>query len=327
MNRWILAIERIAMKGRRSVMLSALFFGFACTVLGACAGGESDEPAAAPGPTGLQRPRVGRGFPLPPAPPTDTEGQCAAEVEKPCKRLTLPLDGNPKEDPALRAKYTAAFEPACYMSEAGSFGCFYRFIKKACADAKQIGTISGNAPYDPKYDCVAVGNGDYTLQIGSDSANKLFIYLVDAPRQSPLIEIGGISTAVNGPYRNLPEPQKFGIGEPFSNDQKTLILQANRSKNGGGIHSDLAGFEYPCDGPDKPLCKEPLVLQIASPNDSDAAQVHHVIRMNDKRCCGWGTNSNSNAVVISRKLNRYFWYNYPSGDEVTWVNNIPPYVP
>ena len=283
--------------------------------------------AAAPGPTGLQRPRVGRGFPLPPAPPTDTEGQCAAEVEKLCKRLTLPLDGNPKEDPALRAKYTAAFEPACYMSEAGSFGCFYRFIKKACADAKQIGTISGNAPYDPKYDCVAVGNGDYTLQIGPDSANKLFIYLVDAPRQSPLIEINGTQTAVNGPYRNLPEPQKLGPGEPFGDNQRALILETNRNKSGGEIHSDFAGFEYPCDGLDKPLCTEPLVLQQARQYDDDAAEVHHVVRKKDQRCCAWGTNSNGNAVIISRKLNRYFTNKYPGADEVTWVNNLPPHAP
>lgn len=195
----------------------------------------------------------------------------------------------------------------------------------------------GNAPYDPNYDCKAVGNGDYTLQIGPDSANKLFIYLVDAPRQSPLIEIGGTPTAVNGPYRNLPEPQVLAPGERFYNDvidengnkikQRELILQTNRNKNGSELHSNLADFEYPCDGPDKPLCKEPLVLKDGDQYDADAAEVHHVIRRRDKRCCAWGTNSNSNAVVISRKLNQYFTNKYPRADEITWVNNIPAYTP
>lgn len=140
-------------------------------------------------------------------------------------------------------------------------------------------------------------------------------------------------TAVNGPYRNLPEPQDLAPGNNFYKsvvdkngnkiEQKELILQANRNAHpgdggGGEIHSDFAGFEYPCDGPEKPLCKEPLVLQVALQYADNAAQVHHVIRMNDQRCCAWGTNSNANAVVISGKLNRFFWYKYPSIDEVNW---------
>ncbi len=334
MNRCELSIEGIALKGPRSLMLCALLLGFGS---GACAGDESDESVTPPLPTARPRaPDVGR-VPSPPVPPVDSAGQCAAEVEKPCKRLSIPLDGNPKDDPALRAKYMAAFDPACYLSEEGSFGCFYRFIKKACADAKQIGTVSGNAPYDPKYECQPVGNGDYTLQIGPDSANKLFIYLVDAPRQSPLIDINGVPTAVNGPYRNLPEPQVLGPGEDFYEDtvdkngskiqQKQLILTVNSDAHGGETHSDLAGFEYPCDGPDKPLCKEPLVLQVARPYDDDAAQVHHVIRKKDQRCCAWGTNSNTNAAVISRRLNRYLYYYYPTATEVLQINQATAYSP
>ena len=127
--------------------------------------------------------------------------------------------------------------------------------------------------------------------------------------------------AVNGPYRNLPEPQKLGPGEPFGEPQKALILQTNRNNNSGEIHSDLAGFEYPCDGPDKPLCKEPLLLKEGDQYHPDAVEVHHVIRKKDKRCCAWGTNSSGNAVVISRKLNQFLTNDNPSADEVTWVNN------
>ena len=109
--------------------------------------------------------------------------------------------------------------------------------------------------------------------------------------------------------------------------QRDLILQVNSDTHNGEIHSDLAGFEYPCDGPDKPLCKEPLLLKEGDQYHPDVVEVHHVIRKKDKRCCAWGTNSNSNAVVISRKLNRFFWYKYPSAQEVNWVNQIPPYTP
>jgi hypothetical protein len=105
-------------------------------------------------------------------------------------------------------------------------------------------------------------------------------------------------------------------------------LQVNRAAHlDKQIHSDLAGFEYPCDGPGKPMCKEPLVLQIVSPNDPDAAQVHHVVRANDLRCCPWGTNSNTNAAVISRKLNIILTNSYPSAAEVLQINQVTPYPP
>jgi hypothetical protein len=342
MNRCELAMAVVAMKARRLVNLSALFFGFSAVIaVGACAGGGEPEGLPSPSLTGRTPEPVGR-IPIPPAPPSDMATECAAEVEKPCMRYLIPLVGNPTMDPALRTAYSIAFGSACYMSDEdpSTFNCFYKTIKKACADAKRIGEVSGNAAYAKTYNCQPVGNGDYWLQIGPDVANKLFIYLQDAPRQSPLIDINGVPTAVNGPYRNLPEPQNLAPGNTFYKDiidkngveieQRELILQVNRNAHidAGGIgkiYSDLAGFEYPCDGLDKPLCKEPLVLQEERQYDDDVVQVHHVIRMKDKRCCAWGTNSSANAVVISRKLNMFFLHHYPSVDEVNWVNNIPSY--
>ena len=49
--------------------------------------------------------------------------------------------------------------------------------------------------------------------------------------------------------------------------------------------------------------------------------------MNDKRNCSWGTNSNKNAAVISRKLNRFLWNKNPPADEVKKLNNATPYTP
>jgi hypothetical protein len=94
------------------------------------------------------------------------------------------------------------------------------------------------------------------------------------------------------------------------------------------IHSDLAGFTYPCeDDCGKPkVCTEPLILNTTG-KDPNAAQVHHEVRKTDQRGCPWGTNSNRNAVVISARLNKHLYNNYPSAAEVIQVNKVPPYAP
>jgi hypothetical protein len=179
--------------------------------------------------------------------------------------------------------------------------------------------------------------------VGPDSMQIVHIDLVDAPLQHPLIEVDAVPTiAVNGPYRNLPEPQDLAPGNDFYKnvvdkngvtiEQKELILKVNRDANGGKIRSDLAGFEYPCNGPDKPMCVEKEFLKdpadkTTSQYDADAAQVHHVARRKDTRCCPWGTNSNTNAAVISRKLNIILTNSYPTAAEVLQINNVPPYQP
>ncbi|MDC3962003.1 hypothetical protein [Polyangium jinanense] len=254
-------------------------------------------------------------------------------------RYRIPLVGNPSTDAPLRAKYIAAFGSACYTSEVDTFDCFYEKWEKACADAAKVGEVSGNAPYDKGYTCLPVGNGDYTLQVGPDVANKITINYQAAPRQTPLIEVNGVPTEVNGPYRNLTEPQKLAPGQNFYCDtfdnngakieQRTWILRVNRDAHGGEIHSDLAGFTWPCvDENCKPkTCTEPLILKAGPQNDPEAVQVHHVVRSKDQRGCPWGTNSNKNAAVISRKLNRYLTNNYPSEDEVVRISQLPPYTP
>jgi hypothetical protein len=276
-------------------------------------------------------------------PDTDTTADaCPAQVEKPCMRYRIPLDGNPSTDVALRDKYIAAFGDACYMSEANTFDCFYKKWQDACADAVKIAEVYGAAPFDKGYTCQPVGNGDYTLQVGPDVANKITIHYEAAPRQTPLVEVDGVPTEVSGPYRNLTEPQKLGPGEDFwcpsgqvdANGeplkQRAWILQVNKDAHGGQLHSDLAGFEYPCGVDDecKPiLCKEPLVLKAGPKGDPDAAQVHHVVPMKDQRSCPWVTNSNKNAAVISRRLNRYLTNMVPPAEEVKQLNNAAAYTP
>ncbi len=262
-------------------------------------------------------------------------------------RYHITLDGSPSTDVALRNKYIAAFGSACYMSEANTFGCFYKKWKAACADAVKIAEVYGAASYDKGYTCQpVVGTEDYTLQVGPDVANKITINYQAAPRQTPLVEVDGVPTEVNGPYRNLTEPKTLGPGEPFDPcdsgmvgsdgyalTQKEWILQVNRKKHGGEIHSDLAGFKWPCKNEkcEPVICEEPLVLGDPAEKPLEypdtEAQVHHVVPMNDKRSCAWGTNSNKNAAVISAKLNKYFTNDDPPAAEVKLLNSAEAYTP
>jgi hypothetical protein len=321
-----------AMTTRRSAMLGVLVLGFGgAWMTGAC------------GPSGLSE----SGCPAPDLTPPDTSTECPAPIDDQCMRYRIPLVGNPSTDVALRNKYIAAFGTACYISDADTFDCFYKEWKAACADAVKIGEVSGNAPYDKGYTCQPVGNGDYTLQIGSDVANKLTVNYQAAPRQTPLVKVNGMPTEVNGPYRNLTEPKTLGPGQPFNkcdsgmvNDkgealtQTQWILQVNRKKHGDEIHSDLAGFKWPCvnEKCEPEICEEPLVLH--DPNDDEApfhpgavAQVHHVVPMKDQRSCPWGTNSNKNAAVISAQLNQFFTNNNPPAEEVKKLNDAQAYTP
>ncbi|MDC3959743.1 hypothetical protein [Polyangium jinanense] len=267
-------------------------------------------------------------------------------MPKPCMLYRIPLVGNPKEDVALRSKYIAAFGSACYMSEAGSFDCFYKTWEAACADAAKIGEVSGNAPYDTGYKCQPVGNGDYTLQVGSDVANKILINYQAAPLQTSLIEIKSVPTEVSGPYRNLVEVTTIKTdkgfycssgqvnekGEPLN--QREWVLQVNRKAHKGEIHSDLAGFTWPCEDENcKPTtCTEKLVLLDPDDDktpryDPDRAEVHHVVPMKDLRSCPWGTNAYKNAAVISRRLNRFLFNKVPPEKEVAQINKVLPYTP
>jgi hypothetical protein len=329
-----------SMTGLRSAVLGVLAFGF----LGAGGMGGCGAPPD-PGPL--------KSCPTPPDIPTDTSTACAATTPDPCMRYRIPLDGNPTMDLELRKKYIEAFRDACYMSDAtpSTFNCFYKTWEKACEDAAKIGEVSGNAPYAQGYKCQPVGNGDYTLQIGPDPANKLFVTFEPAPRQTPLVEVDGVLVEVSGPYRDLPEPPTLGPGHEFNNCdsgvlaadgtsllQHEYILQVDRKAHGGEIHSDLAGFKWPCEVYNANCekvsaeCEEPLVLHDPKsktpPFDPGLLpEVNHVVPRLDQRSCDWGTNSNKNAAVISKKLNIWLRNRNPPVEEVKRVNVAKSYAP
>lgn len=254
--------------------------------------------------------------------------------------------GNPSTDAVLRAKYVAAFGSACYMSEAATFDCFYKDPQKACKDAVLVPDIFGAAQHDKLPNtCLQVpGTEDYSLQVGPDPANKIFINYQAAPRQTLLVDVKGSPTEVNGPYRNLVEVTSVRPDKDFDCtsgqvgadgmklDQRGWILEMNRKAHGGAIHSDLAGFTWPCvDENCKPTtCTEEIVLKDPNDknvpdNDPNRAQVHHVVPKKDPRGCAWGTNAYKNAAVVSARLNLYLRNKLPPQNEVAQINKVAPY--
>ncbi|MDI3286696.1 hypothetical protein [Polyangium sp. 15x6] len=268
-------------------------------------------------------------------------------------RYRIPLLGNPSMDVALRGEYIAAFGSACYMSEGPTptFNCFYKEEDmtpkgKACTDAQRIAEVYGAAPYSKDYTCQPDGKGNYTLQVGPDPAINITITYEDAPLQSSLIEIKTVPTEVNGPYRNLVEVTPIKPDKGFycssgqvgadgtTMSQREWVLEVNRKAHGGEIHSDLAGFTWPCEDENcKPTtCTEKLVLKDPDDEetpryDPDRAEVHHVVPRKDLRGCRWGTNAYKNAAVISARLNQHLKNKVPPEKEVTQINKVPAYTP
>jgi len=122
------------------------------------------------------------------------------------------------------------------------------------------------------------------------------------------------NTSVLGPYSNCSDAyrgknsQIYYYGErgaKFSDAQKELILQLNRTKPGHGnmLQSDIlatsvAGFTPTCSGP----LHDP---DTAAANDKCRAEVHHLVPIRDTQGCDCGRNSFKNAIVISNELNNW----------------------
>jgi hypothetical protein len=307
-------------------MLGVVVLGFvAAGTMGACAG---DDPA--PGECAAPDPE----------PPVEEPSTACAEPVKPCMLYRIQLQGDPTNIAADRAKYKAAFGSACYVAAANnSFNCYFKDLKTACDNGFLVPKVYGAAEYEGNFPCVPDGNGIWSRQVGSDPAVKMYVFLENAPVETSLIDVDGIPTEINGPYRNLPQLTTVKVGGGFdcktgipgpdggTLEQRQWILQVNRNGNDGGIRSDLAGFEYPCKDECGKLtkCTEPEFLKEPDAKHRDAARVHHVVRRTDLRGCDWGTNANSNAAVISRGLNGHLYNNYPLKKEVEQINKVPPY--
>lgn len=92
-----------------------------------------------------------------------------------------------------------------------------------------------------------------------------------------------------GPYSDIPDPKNVGPGKPFTKAQKEAIIQENMRRNGGVVCSD---------GDGRVLVKPSKSVKGVTP-DPNEWQIDHI----NPRSRG-GSNSNSNAQVLSRQENR-----------------------
>lgn len=97
---------------------------------------------------------------------------------------------------------------------------------------------------------------------------------------------------MGGPYSNLVDPPNVGPGKDFTAAQKSQIIQQNRAMNGGVVKSDMSGIE---------LVQPQKSMKGITPSPLEW-QIDHII----PKSAG-GTNSFSNAQVLSRLENRIKW--------------------
>ncbi len=105
----------------------------------------------------------------------------------------------------------------------------------------------------------------------------------------------GNQKASGGPYSNLEDSPSVGPGKKFTATQKSNIYQQNMEKNGGVLRSDLDGQELVM----------PSKSQAGVTPPTNEAQIDHVVaRKPADPGVAPGTNSYSNAQVLSRQQNR-----------------------
>ena len=222
---------------------------------------------------------------------------------------------DPMNNPLHPSPYCAGGQPA---STADYFSCYVYWKKD-----------------DSNPDSPCITGSEYIKNPPNDTGDFYTLVEWNACQANQSLEYCD-NTDVEGPYRLIPdmytacgtvydETNGINKGMEYQQSQKETIRNINRAKpeHNGQLVSDLAGFCYPkppnvkkclkshqanpnlCEEPGLDEKDKPLVYQKPY-NQQNAAEINHVLPKKDTRGCPCGKNSNKNAVLISRQLNRYF---------------------
>lgn len=266
--------------------------------------------------------------------------------------------------------YQSNYPKECGAGVDGLVRCYFLTGRAACKAHAKIKGIDSNLP-NPFCGCGVLANPTtfscawcMNGEMGCNN-EKFFTSLVcdggphDISRE--LIPSGAylsycddVVNVVSGPYSNLTKYIACGTtytetfkGMRFTEDQVKRIRNINRKRNNitskEKYKSDLAGFCYAkpkgsecfqrLNNFNPSVCVEPDFITTRYSNKPNSAQVHHVIPKSDGRNlkCPCGKNSYSNAVMISKQLNKAFdnkdrkTFSCNNKTEIQWVNDLPKY--